>query len=249
MSDVLEKKITYLKTTFGIDYMYFNDNFFYRVVNHLRRERVNVSKGIYKTWEDYFIKETNVLKNIPCICDKQELEKFERQMSAERLSELYDSNEGFKISKQQLYSIHEYLFQDVYDWAGEIRSVSMGKQQTVFLEPEKIEIYLTTIFQEANQEIDKIQNEFQFANFLSNLFYRLNYAHPFREGNGRTIREFLRQLVNSIDFDFGSFELDYQNMNPESLAFGLSCNVPMFITSEFQKCLLKKPGKKMSLSI
>ena len=249
MSDILEKKISYLKATFGIDCMFFSDDFFYIVVNHIRRERVNVSKGKYKNWEDYFIRETNVLKNIPCISDRNELEKFERQMSAERLSELYDSNDNFSISKQQLYLIHEYLFQDVYDWAGEIRSVSMGKQQTVFLEPEKIEIYLTTVFQEANQEINSIQNEFEFASFLSNLFYKLNYAHPFREGNGRTIREFLRELVNSMNFDFGSFELDYQKMDPESLAFGLSCNVPMFITSQFQKCLLKKSVKELTLSI
>ena len=83
---------------------------------------------------------------------------------------------------------------------------------------------------------------------MSNLFVSLNYAHPFRDGNGRTIREFLRQLVESTQFDFGSFEIDYGKMNKEALAFGLSCNVPMYITSEFLKslkCISRQ--KKISL--
>lgn len=248
MDDSLIKKISYIKTTFGIDNLSLDDSFLHMIIRKQGKERVSVEKTFYKKWEDYFIGTTDVLKNIPNISDKSSLSKYERQMSAERLSELYDTPYHYEFSKEYLYSIHEYLFQDVYDWAGDIRSVSISKQQTNFLDPNQINSFLDCVLQDASESITHIQDKYQFADFLSNLFVSLNYAHPFRDGNGRTIREFLRQLVESTQFDFGSFEIDYGKMNKEALAFGLSCNVPMYITSEFLKslkCISRQ--KKISL--
>lgn len=248
MDDSLIKKISYIKTTFGIDNLSLDDSFLHMIIRKQGKERVSVEKTFYKKWEDYFIGTTDVLKNIPNISDKSSLSKYERQMSAERLSELYDTPYHYEFSKEYLYSIHEYLFQDVYDWAGDIRSVSISKQQTNFLDPNQINSFLDCVLQDASENITRIQDKYQFADFLSNLFVSLNYAHPFRDGNGRTIREFLRQLVESTQFDFGSFEIDYGKMNKEALAFGLSCNVPMYITSEFLKSLkCISSQKKISL--
>ena len=248
MDDSLIKKISYIKTTFGIDNLSLDDSFLHMIIRKQRKERVSVEKTFYEKWEDYFIGTTDVLKNIPNINDKSSLSKYERQMSAERLSELYDTSYHYEFSKEYLYSIHGYLFQDVYDWAGDIRSVSISKQQTNFLDPDEINNFLDCVLKEASESITRIQDKFQFADFLSNLFVSLNYAHPFRDGNGRTIREFLRQLVESTQFDFGSFEIDYSKMNKEALAFGLSCNVPMYITSEFLKSLKSiSRQKKISL--
>jgi cell filamentation protein len=244
MDDVVKKKISYIKTTFNIDNLSLDDNFLCNIICNKRKERVSVEKRVYSNWEDYFIGSTDVLRNIPNISDKNSLSEYERQMSAERLSELFDASGNYEFSKEYLYSIHGYLFQDVYDWAGDIRSVAISKQQTNFLDPSEINNYLDNVFESASREITTIHDRFQFANFLSYLFCRLNFAHPFRDGNGRTIREFLRQLVDSISFDFGSFEIDYSKMNPESLAFGLSCNVPMFITTEFEKSLSEKEKSK-----
>lgn len=246
--DEVEKKLSYIKTTFGIDNMFINDSLLHEIISCKRKESVIVEKKLYEKWEDYFIGSTDVLRNIPNISDKGSLSEFERQMSAERLSELYDSSDGYEFSKEHLYSIHRYLFQDVYDWAGEIRSVSISKQQTNFLDPNQINNYLDNVLGNASKEITTIHDRFQFASFLSYLFCKLNFAHPFRDGNGRTIREFLRQLVNSISFDFGSFEIDYSKMNSESLAFGLSCNVPMFITSEFEKSLCERNSMQLKKS-
>ena len=248
MDDSLIKKISYIKTTFGIDNLSLDDSFLHMIIRKQGKERVSVEKTFYEKWEDYFIGTTDVLKNIPNISDKSSLSKYERQMSAERLSELYDTPYHYEFSKEYLYSIHEYLFQDVYDWAGDIRSVSISKQQTNFLDRNQINNFLDCVLQDASENITRIQDKYQFADFLSNLFVSLNYAHPFRDGNGRTIREFLRQLVESTQFDFGSFEIDYGKMNKEALAFGLSCNVPMYITSEFLKslkCISRQ--KKISL--
>lgn len=244
MNENLKIKISYIKKTFEIESMYFNDGELYKIVlNKKRKEVIKMGKKQYNTWEDYFIVGTDTLKNIPNIQDKKLLTEYEKKMSAERLSELYDDSITGEFNQRHLYSIHEYLFQDVYDWAGETRAVPMMKQ-TTFLEPERIDTYLDVVFDEVNKDIVNIENEYQFANFLSNLFYCLTYAHPFREGNGRTIREFIRQLVNSIDFDFGSYDIDYGKMDQQNIAFGICCSAPMFMVSEFQKSLIKKPLKQ-----
>ena len=113
--DEVEKKLSYIKTTFGIDNLSLDDSFLHMIIKKQRKESVSVEKKLYEKWEDYFIGSTGVLRNIPNISDKGSLSEFERQMSAERLSELYDLPYHHEFSKEYLYSIHGYLFQDVYD--------------------------------------------------------------------------------------------------------------------------------------
>ena len=165
--------------------------------------------------------------------------KYEKEISTQRLAELIDEPIQGEFDKNHLYKIHQYLFQDIYEWAGQTRTVSM-KKQTIFLEPEKIDKYVTIALKEAKEDIKNIKDEYQLADYLSKLFYNLIFAHPFREGNGRTIREFIRQLINSLDFDFGSYDIDYSKINQNNLAMGINCSAPMFITPEFKKSLTKK---------
>lgn len=244
MDIILNKKKEYIRKTFEFENMFFTDKQLQNIITKNRKGQQKMKVTKYEKWEDYFIDDTGVLKNIPNIKDKLQLSEYEKQMSAERLSELYDEPTLGELNQEHLISIHHYLFQDVYDWAGEYRKVPMMKQ-TVFLDHNEIDTYLNNLFNEANDNINNIQNEYEFADFLSNLFYKLTYAHPFREGNGRTIREFIRQLVNSLNFEFGSYEIDYSKMNTQTLAFGLCCNVPMFITSEFKKSLITKEKQKI----
>ncbi len=240
MNDYLIKKQKYIKTTFELENMKFNNIEIKNIITKKRnKEQYMSKKQKYEKWEDYFIENTDTLKNIPNIENKKLLEEYEKQVSAERLSQLYDEPPIGDFNIEHLYSIHYYLFKDVYDWAGETRKVSMMKQ-TVFLEPEKIEPYLENVFEESKKEIKNIKDEYHLASYISTLFYNLTFAHPFREGNGRTIREFLRQLINSVDFDFGSYEIDYSKINQQTIGMGMACNAPMFIIPEFQKALIKR---------
>ena len=95
-----------------------------------------------------------------------------------------------------LFEIHRHLFQDVYVWAGKKRTVEISKDGKQFLP--------TSHFGNAFRYIDQIIAEFAkipkgnknlFAEKLAEILDNVNYLHPFREGNGRAQREFLRLLV------------------------------------------------------
>lgn len=239
MEKELEKKIQYLKTTNEIENIILNIEDIINILEKKREERkMGNKRNTYQTWEDYLIEGTATLKNIPNIQDKDTLIKYETEITTQKLSELYETPISGNFDKNHLYQIHKYLFQDIYDWAGTTRTVPMMKQ-TVFLEPQKIEPFITVVLKELKTELDKIKDEYQLANCLSTLFYSLTFAHPFRERNGRTIRELIRQLIKSIDFEFGSYDIDYSRINQQSIAMGINCAAPMFITPEFQKSLIK----------
>jgi len=81
------------------------------------------------------------------------------------------------------------LFQDVYEWAGEVRSVKISKVDTLFAMPSLIESYAPTIF--AGMKKEKFLCGLDRPKFLERLAYyfgELNLLHPFREGNGRSQR-------------------------------------------------------------
>lgn len=248
MNDEVRSMTKYIKSTFALENMDFAKGEILDIINHKKGKEQGMIKTqtIYTSWNDYLIDGTNVLKNIPNIQDQDNLTAFERISSANRLAELYEEPISNDFDINHLCQIHKYLFQDIYDWAGEIRNVHMMKQATVFLEPEKIRKYLEAILNETKEDLVNVKNKYDFATVLANLFYCLIFAHPFREGNGRTIREFIRQLVNSMDLEFGAFDIDYSKIDQNNLAMGLTCAAPMFITNELYKALIdRKPNSKI----
>lgn len=91
-----------------------------------------------------------------------------------------------------MFTIHKHLFQDVYAWAGEKRTVEISKSGNPF--------FPTSNFETAFGYIDGLIEEFRktdtsdkevVAQKLAELQDNINYLHPFREGNGRTQREFI----------------------------------------------------------
>ena len=235
-----KNQINYIITTMKLENINITDEEIKQIIKNKRKEKnMTNNKNKYENWNDYLIEGTDILKNIPNIKNEQQLKEYEKEISTKRLAELIDEPIEGEFDIKHLYKIHEYLFQDIYEWAGQTRTVTMQKQ-TIFLEPEKIDKYVTVALKEAKEDIKKIKNEYQLADYLSKLFYNLIFAHPFREGNGRTIREFIRQLINSLNFDFGSYDIDYSKINQNNLAMGINCAAPMFMTTEFQKSLTKK---------
>ena len=103
--------------------------------------------------------------------------------------------------------IHKHLFQDVYEWAGKIRTVNISKEGKPFFEGERFQ----TGFQYINSlilEYSKIPSnkDSEIAEKLAELLDNINFMHPFREGNGRTQREFIRTLAFQKGFKL--------NLNP-----------------------------------
>lgn len=97
-----------------------------------------------------------------------------------------------------LCEIHRRLFQDVFEWAGEVRTVNIAKAQTHFLPADRIATGAAHAFGElhASRLLHSDIDDETFLNDLSRLLDDVNYLHPFREGNGRVQRAFLDQVAS-----------------------------------------------------
>ncbi len=152
---------------------------------------------------------TSCLINKFDIKDETVLKELETTITLTKITE-YSLNPLFNTFDVQHYKeIHKYLFGDIYDWAGEYRTVDMSKKGTAFANADSIENLMSKCFERLNNK-----NLFQglnFDDFVDNLvdFYCVtNMIHPFREGNGRTQRAFLTQLINENGYDIDFFEID-----------------------------------------
>jgi len=138
---------------------------------------------------------TGLLRNLQDITDPDVLLFVESSLVTKRLQELYEQPIKIK-GTDSLFEIHSYLFQDIYAWAGKKRKVEISKDGKQF--------FPTAHFDNAFRYIDQLISEFrkipnndkrQFAEKLAEILDNVNYLHPFREGNGRIQREFLRLLA------------------------------------------------------
>ena len=138
---------------------------------------------------------TGILKNLQGIKDPDVLLFVESSAVTKRLQQLYDNPIEIKDSNSLLV-IHHYLFQDVYAWAGKVRTVNIYKDGKPFFNGERFSMgfqYIDTLINDY-RNIEKLSKE-ALASKLSEILDNVNFLHPFREGNGRTQREFLRLLA------------------------------------------------------
>jgi cell filamentation protein len=134
-----------------------------------------------------------VLRNKLNLRDAAQLDYFERELVAERTAQGIPSGD-FDLA--HLRAIHRHLFRDVYDWAGELRTVEIAKGGNQF----QFRQYIGTGMADVHRRIVA-------AGYLRNLSGRafadkageiigdINYVHPFREGNGRTQALYLEALA------------------------------------------------------
>jgi len=157
---------------------------------------------------------TDVLRNIENIRDPEELAIFERSATVSRIETLPTD---FPISPDGYRAIHRYLFQDIYDWAGEYRVVDIARAENLFcLAP--------YIAQELAKRFKVIQAESnlcglsarEFAARAAEHVIELNAIHPFREGNGRTLRAFLFVLARQAGLDIKMERIDAVRWNEAS---------------------------------
>jgi cell filamentation protein len=95
-------------------------------------------------------------------------------------------------------SWNPYLFQDVYDWAGQYRSVRIAKDENLFCFPENIESEMRKLFGALkNAKFFKGLSAAPFAHSAAQFIADLNAIHPFREGNGRTQMSFFDLLADA----------------------------------------------------
>lgn len=145
--------------------------------------------GYGKFSDPYCYKGSPVLLNRQGIASADELEAFEVAMFTLRYRQVLP--EGL-YDPAHYRAIHRHLFQDVYEWAGEYRTIRIAKGNAMFCYPEHISEQMELLFislQKSAFHVGATEGEFVIAaaNFLADL----NAIHPFREGNGRTQLTFL----------------------------------------------------------
>lgn len=149
----------------------------------------------YKDPDYLYTNSNGVLKNLASIEDEKILIIYESLKVSKRIEELFDNPIKIKNS-DSLLEIHHYLFQDIYAWAGKVRTVNISKNGKPFFDGERFSIafqYIDNLLL-AYKNIRKT-NKNQIAEKLAEILDNVNYLHPFREGNGRTQREFIRLLA------------------------------------------------------
>ena len=175
----------------------------------------------------YCYPNSNVLINKLNIHDSDKLLEAERKLTMLRLMDLLEKPVTGKFDFAHLRNIHKYIFQDIYSWAGKIRTVDIAKSN-MFCKVQFIEMQASELFEKLqNDDYLKQLPKEKFVQKVSYYFSEINALHPFREGNGRTQREFIRQLAyesgyilhfavisekEMVEASIDSFICDYKKM-------------------------------------
>lgn len=143
----------------------------------------------------YCYPDSSVLKNKLDIRDPALLRKVEADLSTARQAEIFHIPVAGRFTATHLCNIHRKLLGDVYSFAGHFRREDIAKGPTRFVTYSQIKEKLQRLLGQLQQE--KWLENVPFEAFVARSAYymaELNYIHPFREGNGRAIREFMRLL-------------------------------------------------------
>ena len=135
-------------------------------------------------------------RNLLGIHDYEQLNQLERVYVHKRLVELSAKPLKGRFDVAHLKATHRYLFQDVFPWAGEFRAVNISKGRSMFGAAQFIAPALEDLLAKlATENLLRGEPVDRFAERAGFYLGEINAIHPFREGNGRTQREFLRQLA------------------------------------------------------
>lgn len=187
----------------------------------------------YNTQSRYWYPGTEILINNFDIKDQKKLDEVEKTLTFQRMSLLYENPIYGAFGLKHLQKIHKYIFQDVYPFAGKIRDEQMTKGNTTFAHPRHLEPYAFDVFKQLKGEnylqgleLDKLNEKASY--YLS----EINMIHPFREGNGRTQREYIRLLFLKNGYELNLTNISSQEMIKASIR---SVNDPTAFVEIFNK--------------
>lgn len=154
-------------------------------------------KGEPKNADPQFDSVNGVLLNLHGFTEQRQLDRFEKTQTLRALVDLSINPVRGMFDQSHLQAIHKRIFENVYPWAGELRRVNFARQGS----------YPFALMQFLKRNLDSTFRQLASEGHLKGLgvhpfidraaFYlgELNTLHPFREGNGRTQREFIRELA------------------------------------------------------
>lgn len=159
---------------------------------------------------------TDVYQNKLGITDEKMLRKFEYSVASLNGAELIRSPIQGKYDLEHMNSINKHLLKEVYDWAGKPRTLDFAKDDpidsrwtTPFARARDVEQLAAQISDDLvkKNELKGLEKK-EFVNELNEVYHKLNYLHPFPEGNGRTTQLLISQLAKNA-----GYEIDFKSMD------------------------------------
>lgn len=157
--------------------------------------------------DPYLYKDVPVLRNKLHIREQDLLDDAEADYVVFRLKDLALNSLSGDYHTPHLLKMHEYIFQDIFDWAGEVRSISIYKEEDVlgrlsveYSDPFDIVNDLHHVLSDMRRKEWKDMDRLQLAKEFCNSLARLWKIHPFREGNTRTTITFCCQYADEMGF-------------------------------------------------
>ena len=138
--------------------------------------------------------------------------------------------------------IHQFLFSDLYDWAGQIRTINLSKKGTAFVPAAEIESCAVACFKRLAEFSGEGMSHRELAEEVADFYHTVNMLHPFREGNGRTQRIFFTQWIRSLGYDF-----DLSSVDPDAfmIATIYAAQGVMDQLADFFEQMIEQPQMEM----
>jgi cell filamentation protein len=160
------------------------------------------------TEDPYTYPGSSVLRNRLGITDAALLDLSERELVLQRVAQ---GIPGGRFDLAHLRDIHRHLFQDVYEWAGGVRTVEIAKDGHQFQFRRYIDTGMADVHRRlASAKFLRGLSRAAFAAAAGAIMGDVNYVHPFREGNGRAQLFYLEQLAEQA-----GHRLDLSQIDPD----------------------------------
>ena len=176
----------------------------------------------YPPSDHIYYKDSDIPINKLDIHDSQLIHEIERELLLNSYEYFHTSLEETTLfDKNYLISIHRHLFNKLYTWAGNYRTVNISKGSSMFCPYMNLESFSSDIFKQLEKEnylrdfeLKSLREEF--AKRLAYYMCELIVLHPFNEGNGRSLRLFFDMIVTYNGYDY----IDYANtLNDDAFIF------------------------------
>lgn len=157
----------------------------------------------------YIDQGTGVFKNKFGIDNHKDLKKVEYMVSSLNARELQEKPIQGKYDMEHMSAIHGHLLKEVYEWAGKPRTLNFSKKDpldqnwsTPFCKVDKLKDLSEDIKNniENKNQLKGLSKE-DFVKEISQVYQKVNFLHPFPEGNGRTTQTMMKQLANGAGYD------------------------------------------------
>ena len=187
---------------------------------------------------------TTCLVNKLGIRDEKKLAEIEAGITFAKAVMLEETPINGDFDFEHFKKIHDFLLCDLYEWAGQVRTVDISKKRTKFLDAASVESIGTKCFAKGREGY--FENLFfdEFVKRIAKFYNDVNYIHPFREGNGRTQRIYFTQLIRHYGYDINFADVDTDELMIATIQ--ASSGVMDFLIEFFENSIIIPDGQTLT---